>query len=344
MMQPVSANPPAAEMPRKISLKQIVKILVSVILLALLLHYTGFENTLSRLSKANLWYIPVGVALYLFAQVVSSYRWKFLSAAIGFKLSLREFYDYYLIGMFFNLFLPGAIGGDMLRMFYLAKSANRKKREALLTLLAERGVGLVALLLLISLVCITPAMAAVDLTLPLKLFSLPTVYFDLRLILLCLSACLLAGYLALWLAPLERLVEKIPKMELIGQAKVYWANVGLLAKSVSISLFVHALMVGMHLLIATALDVHVDILYITVVYGVVSLASVLPIAFNGFGVREGTYLLLLTKAGLTPETAMAFAFYWVIISTCTSLLGGLVLVKGHYKTPSAQEEADMIDS
>lgn len=331
-------------MPRKISLKLVIKILVSVVLLALLLHNIGAKGTLFRLLEANLWYIPIGVGLYLFAQVISSYRWQFLSAALGFKLALREYYDYYLIGMFFNLFLPGAIGGDMLRMFYLAKSANRKKREALLTLLAERGVGLVALLLLISVVCITPALAGTDLTIPLRLPLLPAMSFDLRLILLCMSGLMLAGYLSLWVAPLERLVEKVPKLELIGQARVYWANLGLLAKSVSISLFVHGLMVGMHLLIASALNIHVDILYITVVYGVVSLASVIPISFNGLGVREGVYVYLLTKVGFTEETALAFAFYWLIISTCTSLIGGLILVKGHYKTPSIQEETDMIDS
>lgn len=321
----------------QLSLKQIVKIAVSVILLVVLLRYTGFESTLHKLSQANLWYVPVGVALYLVAQCISAYRWKFLSAPLGFRLSFREFYDYYLIGMFFNLFLPGAIGGDMLRMVYLARSAQRKKREALLTLLAERGVGLVALLILTSVVCLTPTLMATDLRIPLKFLSFGPVYFDLRLLLLSLSSILLLGYLSLWVAPLERLVERIPKLELLGQARVYWANVGLLCKSVSISLFVHGMMVVMHLLIATALHVQVDILYITVVYGIVSLASVLPIAFNGFGVREGTYLLLLTKVGIPPQTAMAFAFYWVIISTCTSLLGGLVLIKGHYKTPEVAE-------
>ena len=328
-------------MPGKLSLKQTIKIIISVILLGFLLHYTGFESTLQKLSQANLWYVPVGIALYLVAQLISAYRWKFLSAPLGFKLSFREFYDYYLIGMFFNLFLPGAIGGDMLRMVYLARSAQRKKREALLTLLAERGVGLVALLILTSIVSLTPQLMAMDLRIPLKFMSVGPVYFDLRTLLLSLSSALLLGYLCLWCAPLERLAERIPKLALLGQAKIYWANLGLLCKSVSMSLVVHGMMVVMHLLIASALHVHVDVLYITVVYGIVSLASVLPIAFNGFGVREGTYLLLLTKAGIPAQTALAFAFYWVIISTCTSLIGGLVLIKGHYKTPSAQEEEAM---
>lgn len=324
----------------KISPKLAVKIVISIVLLAFLLHYTGFEDTLKKLSQANLWYIPVGVVMYLLCQLISAYRWKFLSAALDFRLSLREFYDYYLIGMFFNLFLPGAIGGDMLRMVYLAKSAQRKKREALLTLLAERGVGLVALLLLTSIVSLTPTLMAMDLSIPLKFLSIGPIYFDLRMLLLSLSSALLLGYLSLWCIPMEQLIKRIPKLEILGQAKVYWANVGLLCKSVSISLMVHALLVCMHMLIAEALHVHVDILYLTVVYGIVSLASVLPIAFNGFGVREGTYLLLLTKAGLPPQTALAFAFYWVIISTCTSLIGGLVLIKGHYKTPTAQDQED----
>jgi uncharacterized protein (TIRG00374 family) len=323
----------------RISLKQAIKILISLILLFFLLRYTGFETTLHKLSHANLWYVPLGVCLYLFAQMISAYRWKFLSGALGFRLSFREFYDYYLIGMFFNLFLPGAIGGDMLRMVYLAKSMGRKKREALLTLLAERGVGLVALLMLTSAVSLSRPIMALDLRLPLKLLSYGPVYLDLRILLLSLSGLMLLGYLSLWIAPLERLMEKIPQLSLLKQAKVYWANLGLLMKSVSISLFVHGLMVLMHVLMASALHVHVDPLYLTVVYGVVSLASVLPIAFNGFGVREGVYVLLLTKAGLSPQTALAFAFYWVIISTCTSLMGGIVLIKGHYKTPDLQEDS-----
>jgi len=322
---------------RKQMLKLGLKIAFSALLLGFLLHYTGLEDTLHRLSKANLWYVPFGIVVYLLAQVVSSYRWKFLSAPLGFKLSLREFYDYYLIGMFFSLFLPGAIGGDVLRMVYLAKSGNRRKREALLTLLAERGVGLVALLLLASGVCLTPHIREMDLAIPLRIPMLPTMHIDLRVILLSLSSALLLGYVSLWLLPMNRLVEKYPRLNLLMQAQVYWANVGLLVKSVSISLIVHVAMVAMHMLIASALHVEVPVLYMTVVYGVVSLASVLPIAFNGFGVREGTYMLLLTKVGLTPETALAFAFYWVIISICTSLIGGLVLVKGHYKTPTPQE-------
>lgn len=324
---PPQAVPPEASinqpMRRVITPKFVLKVLISLVVLGLLLHYTGLENTLRRLSEANLWYVPLGVGVYLLSQIVSSYRWQFLSAALGFQRSLREFYDYYLIGMFFNLFLPGAIGGDMFRMYYLAKSCNRKKREALLTLLAERGVGLAALLLLTALVALTPAADPIP--------------KPLRVSLVALSALGLIGFLILRRLPLNRWVARWPKLDLLVQAEVYWANLGLLIRSVSISLVVHVVMVGMHVLIASALGVSVSPLYLMAVYGMVCLVSVLPIAFNGIGVREGAYQFLLMRVGLDPETALAFGIYWFLISTCTSLLGGLVLLKGHYKTPSPQD-------
>lgn len=323
---------------RPLTLKQGVKILLSLALLAGLLHVSGIENTFARLGQANPLYLPVGMALYLLAQAISTYRWQFLGAALGFRLPFRELYEYYLIGMFFNMFLPGAIGGDAVRMYTLARRCGRRKREALLTLLAERGVGLAALLLLTSAVVLTPSLLAINLTVPLRLPGLPLLSTDIRLLLLGLSGILLSGYALLHTLPLARLARRFPSLALLEQAGVYWRRPTLLLKSVSLSFGVHALMVGIHLLIAAALDVQVSLPYMVVVYGVVSLASVLPISANGFGVREGIYWLFLTRIGLSGETALAFAFYWDAISILTSLPGGLLLLKNRTLQPAAALE------
>ncbi len=325
-VQPVSApvsGDHAATPASKGGWKQVVKILFGLGMIAFLLHQTGIENTVSRLSQANLWYVPVGIFIYLFSQVISTYRWQFLAEALGFQRSLRELYDYYLIGMFSNQFLPGAIGGDAVRMVFLARSCNRKKREALLTILAERGVGLAALLILTGIICLLPVAHPV-----------PPLY---RGTLLSLSLGGVLGFLVLRVAPLEQWAAKIPKLALLLQARVYWDNLPLLARSISISLVVHALMVCMHALVAAAMDIQVSFLYLAVTYGVVSLASVLPITQGGLGVREFAYQALLSKVGVDPATGLAFGVYWLLISTLTSLVGGLVLIKGHYKTPTLQE-------
>lgn len=299
------------------------KILVSLIVLGWLFSNTGLQKTFQELSTSNLWYIPICVVIYLVGQILSAYRWQVLARALGFQLSLREFYDYYLIGMYFNLFMPSAIGGDVGRMYYLAKGAERKKREALLTIVAERASGLVSLMLITCGVCLTPIADV-----------LPA---SLRLTLLGMLAVGVIGFISLQVIPIQKLAERFPKLSLLAQAQIYWKNWPLLIHTVLISTIFHGLMIVVHIMITRALNVDVAVAYLAMVYGVVSLISVIPISFNGIGLREGAYQFLLVKYGLVAHIALAFGLYWFVISTLTSLCGSIVLIKGHYKTPAVQE-------
>lgn len=307
----------------RVNAKLLLKVGISLGLLAFFLHSSGIDKTLQELARANLWYIPLGVIIYLVSQWVSSYRWKFLCEPLGFRLSLREFYDYYLMGMFFSLFLPGAIGGDVSRMVYLAKSQSRRKREALLTLLAERGVGMVALVLLTSVMCLLPTGKLIPLWIRLTMWGMTGVGMVL--------------FTTLQVIPVQKWVERFPWLSLITQAEAYWRDIPLLARSVGISLAVHASMVGIHVLILQALGLQMPFPYLVAVYGIVGIASVLPISFNGLGVREGAYVFLLGRVGIPSHEGLAFGLYWFLISACTSLVGGWVFLKGHYKTPTPED-------
>ena len=308
-------------------LKLLLKIGISIALLVYLFTSTGFEKTLAELSHANLWLIIPCVALYLIAQILSAYRWKTLANALNMSLSLREFYDYYLIGMYFSLFLPSAIGGDVGRIYYLSKATGRKKRESLLTIAAERGSGLAALLLLSSAACLTPIGQVVPETVKLTIYGL--------------TVAGILVFIALQCLPVDKWLLKIPKLSLFAQANIYWKNWPLLAGTIGMSLLYHFLMVVIHMIIGQALGISVSPWYLAMTYGVVSLISVIPITFNGIGLREGAYQYLLGNYGHIPEhTGLAFGLYWFVISTLTSLAGGIVLVKGHYKTPANEDLND----
>ena len=62
--------------------------------------------------------------LYLFSQVLSSYKWSLLTKPLGFKKKFIDLVSYYFIGMFFNLFMVGSIGGDLIKAYYLAAKAS----------------------------------------------------------------------------------------------------------------------------------------------------------------------------------------------------------------------------
>lgn len=313
--------------------KTIIKLVVSLIVLAVILWMSGIEETLVTLSKANLIYLPLGVLVYVASQVISSYRWQFLAKALGFKLPLREFLDFYMLGMYFSLFLPGSIGGDVGRVYYLAKRTGRKKREALLTLLAERGVGLVGIMVIMGAVCLTPYAD-----------PLPSA---VRWFFLLLALALFLGFLLLQVIPVDKLSRRFPDnglVQLVVQSQVYWKNWPMLAASVALSFLVHGLMVLIHWLIAVGLDIQVEPVYLAVVYGAVMMLSIIPVFFNGLGIREGGYQYFLAKVGVLSATGLAFGLYWFAVSLLTSLLGGFVLIKGHYETPPKEFALDSGDA
>ena len=305
--------------------KLTLKVLISVALLVFIFNATGIQSTFQQLSSANLWYVPIGVTVYLLGQVVSSYRWQKVSEPLGFKMPLIQYFDFYMMGMYFSLFLPGAIGGDVGKMFYLAKTTGKQKRSALLTILAERGFGFMALVILIALMTLTPVFD-----------PLPEAFkWGFR-------GLFLVGLIVLLLLKRQWFLTQLEKQKALTffkEASVYWKNNALISKSVLISILYHMMLTLIHMLIVKAFGLDLSPWYLIVVYTSVSLVSILPISFNGFGVREGAYQYFLMQAGVESQTALAFALYFTLISTLTSLLGGLVMLKGHYKTPEKQDIA-----
>jgi uncharacterized membrane protein YbhN (UPF0104 family) len=85
-------------------------------------------------------------ALYVGTQCVSSYRWQIMARPLGFDLGWRRFAGLFYVGTYFNLLLPTSVGGDVVRAWQLGGPGRRS--AALLSVLVERGSGLLVLLLL----------------------------------------------------------------------------------------------------------------------------------------------------------------------------------------------------
>ncbi len=80
--------------------------------------------------------------------ILANWRWTLLLRARGFSLGFLKTFPLYLIGLFFNYALPGAIGGDVVKAYYLTKDHPRRKIEAVTTVAMDRILGLYAMVLL----------------------------------------------------------------------------------------------------------------------------------------------------------------------------------------------------
>lgn len=306
-------------------MKLLIKILFSIAILSGLLWWVGLDNLLTSLSQTNMGFILPGVSLYLFGQWVSAYRWKFLAEVLGFELPTRDYVDGYYLGMVASLFLPGAIGGDAVRTLLIAKNANKKKRLAMLTLIAERGVGLVIMLWLTALALCHPTVT--------KLVPMPIAQGVWAASLGLFIGWLLMLSAGSWLLNHPAL-QKAPKIvsamtELIKSSQPYWRNGRVMAISLGLSLIVQGIMVIIHIGMAMAMGLFpnpVNIPLATSAYGLATLAGVLPVAFAGFGLREGTYQWALGLAGVNGSAGLTYGLYWAAIMLITTAVAGGWLV------------------
>ncbi len=86
-----------------------------------------------------------------FVSIISTFfRWYVLVRAVGLKFSLADSMRLGFIGLFFNTFLPGSVGGDAIKAWFLIKEHSRRTL-AVATVIMDRAIALWALVWFVAL-------------------------------------------------------------------------------------------------------------------------------------------------------------------------------------------------
>lgn len=305
----------------------LLKALVSLALLVVLFSQIDVTSLLHALASARLSYVALVLVVYLFSQLVSCLRWQVLTRPLGFRLSFTELLSYYFIGMFFNLFAPSTVGGDIGRVFYLSRGGMENKQGgvttyALVSVVADRAIGLAVLVWL----------GAVALAIFPAYSLLPVIHGVTYIIAL--------GFLLGWLSVpvIQRMLRytRRPSLEnLCLGLDVYWRRQSVILQAMFLSLAVHLIQAGLQIVLGRALDIEFPWSYALILYPLVGLFSSLPISLNGIGLREGGYLFLLRQIDVSAERAIAFGLLWFLIVALDSLIGGLVFIMKRDGKPAA---------
>lgn len=91
------------------------------------------------LSPGN---ILAALFFFTFSTACISLRWFLLARAQGLTLSLKDTFELTMIGNFFNTFMPGAVGGDVVKAWYVAGNEPKRRTRAVFTVLLDRAIGL----------------------------------------------------------------------------------------------------------------------------------------------------------------------------------------------------------
>jgi uncharacterized protein (TIRG00374 family) len=301
----------------------LLKIGVSLGLLALLLWKVGWRQTWETLSGSDLRYLLAAWGLYLFSMVLRAYRWQVLLFIQSLRVPLSKLISLYFIGTFFNAVLPTGFGGDVVRMYELSKHSSQGT-ESISTVLVDRLCGFLVLFVMASLALI----------------------FSYRLIPPVVSATIviitLASVLGVWMSLSEaawKWSQRLPVLSwLLGIKKVQEFHASIqayrtraISKALLASLAFNILLMVFNYLIALALGIRVSLWYFLVFIPIISFLLTLPISFSGLGVREGGYVLLFGQAGVSSSLALAMSLCVYAIAVATGLLGGLLYMLEGYR-------------
>lgn len=298
----------------------LLKLLVSGGLIFYFLSRIHIESFLQTFASANYSWIALALTVYLFAQAISAVRWTVLARPLGINTPFQDLIKYYLIGMFFNLFAPGTVGGDVSRIYYLVRDeqAHASGRavttmHAAISVLMDRAIGMVVLVWL----------GAVGLV----LFSNYAVPPTVRSVTFSLA---LGFVVAVLLAPLFRRILPedghpiVVKLRLaLRSYRTHWRA---LCAAMTLSLLVHLIQAWLHLIMGRALGLDLPFSFCIIVYPLVGTFAAIPISLNGLGLREGGYIYLLAVIGIGTEQSIAFGLLLFLIIALDSLVGGLLFL------------------
>ncbi len=98
---------------------------------------------------ADQWPTALFLVATLYLQIaIISWRWNILNSALGFGISYREAFSLSMIGLLFTVIIPGSVGGDVIKAYYVGTRVPKRRAHAFTTILMDRYLGLLSLLTL----------------------------------------------------------------------------------------------------------------------------------------------------------------------------------------------------
>ena len=123
----------------KKTLLTILQLLVTGALLYWVFHDPKVREGMAiAIRDADYRWIVAAILMYVVVEIAAVVRWQILLKVQGINLSNGRIAALFFIGMFYNQFLPGGTGGDIVKTYLLWKETPTKKPGALLAVLFDR--------------------------------------------------------------------------------------------------------------------------------------------------------------------------------------------------------------
>lgn len=296
----------------------------------------GFATSIRHI-RPGLLACSMGGFLLMF--LIGAFRWWFLLRIARIDVSLWEVTRLTFVGLFFNAVVPGTVGGDVVKAYYVVRH-TQAKALVLLSIFMDRLLGLTELVLLAALMILVVWAGGLE---PYERLQAPLVSVAVVMAIVVIALALLFAPRLRRALRLHKLYQRLPIAHHIAAlgpaAAVYGRNVTGMIQTVLITVAAHVALVGSVALAGASLGLeiawHAYFVYVPLIY----IIGAVPITPGGIGLIEQLFLLYFAAAN--PNRVLALALLARLIPILWSLPGAVVAVTGPRLPRTEAMEAEL---
>jgi uncharacterized membrane protein YbhN (UPF0104 family) len=266
----------------------ILKLVISGAAIAFVVTKIDMAETWQKITSVDWRYLLGALVIYTLSQILSAMRLNTLFVTLPLTLGSLMNIRLYWLGMFYNFFLPGGIGGDGYKVYYLKKHYRQSVKDLVRVILDDRLSGLAVILVYLLLFT---SLGLDELPLPYREFYWVLVPF-----------VLLGYYLFLYLTCKE-------------STAVYF-------KVILYSFVVQGLqMAAASLILVSLAGWNASILNYMFLFLASSIASAIPVTLGGIGAREMAFMLGSSYLGTSEAIALSLCVLFYLTSLVSAIPG-----------------------
>lgn len=314
-------------------LSLVLRVVASLVLLGLVLHFAGAKEIGKIVSNIDPLYLLPALPLVLAFKWFTALRLKLLVSHLGMTLTSWQVNRINFVSAFYSLMLPGYMAGGAVRWYMLSRQ-DQMPAQSLASIVYDRlgdTITLLGLGLLAYLFVLPPENNAAHLTLGMVLVGLVLGYI------LCANVGLLA-VLKRWMplglgrigSSFGKLLSAFQHFADLRPAEHYRLWIWAIASNLLNGLLVFCVAQSLGLPLT-----YLDTLWIAALW---ILAGMLPISISGLGVREGATVAMLLPLGIGAAEAVSFSLLLLVCRDVTLAGVGSVFIATTRRQPAYSSE------
>ena len=291
-----------------------IKIFIALVALFILFHQVDMAKMEKLINKIPLSLLLICITIELFRILLVSIRWKSLSYASP-QFSIFDYFRLSLIGITGNLIMPGSLGGDGVRVALVLEKVKEKTAHAI-AIVFDRIIGLfsITLLAVFSLIFFE-TQGGENIYLIVSISSVLVFTLLIFIVISDVPYIILGHFFKKW----NSLYSFFNKLK--AGVSFYKNQPAIIIKAVILSFFIHIISIIICYILSQRLEINCTFTTFMIIIPLVWIITAIPLSLGGIGVREWSFVGLLSYQGVEAEKAVTLSLVLFLLTIITGLSG-----------------------